>query len=355
MGIMTLEELKIRQMTNQHLLEKTEKLTAVRKLCGVQAQFLSNAVHSLKIRCCDFKEDAVGERLVKNWTIRGTVHVFAEEDLPLFLHFSSADRYRSNDWTIPTFWNQREDWALTPARQAELSEMILAALRERMQTREELKAICRGNGMTQSEEESMFHPWGGGIRELCERGFMHGVVSEEKAYCLSEVFEPMEEDAAELELARRYFTYMGPATIHDAMYFFRVTTGKVKQWLSMLPVISAECKGKTYFYIDDHACYDREIPRCLFLAGFDQLMLAYEKKECIYLPEEHLRKIFNLAGIVMPAVLLDGQVVGKWKKKNRKLMVELFFAVDKSGESAIRSAADELWGEEMEALVIMKN
>jgi len=51
---MTREELKLRQMTNQHLLTPVSTLCAVRDLCGVQAQFMSNAMHALKIRCYDF-------------------------------------------------------------------------------------------------------------------------------------------------------------------------------------------------------------------------------------------------------------------------------------------------------------
>ena len=27
---------------------------------------------------------------------------------------------------------------------------------------------------------------------------------------------------------------------------------------------------------------------------------------------------FNLAGIVMPSILLDGTVIGKWQKKDKK-------------------------------------
>ena len=50
---MNIEELKIRQLTNQHLLDPTDKLTVVRDLCGVQAQFFPNAMHSLRIRCND--------------------------------------------------------------------------------------------------------------------------------------------------------------------------------------------------------------------------------------------------------------------------------------------------------------
>lgn len=349
---MTTEELKIRQLTNQHLLDKTKRISAVRHLCGMQAQFMSNAIHAMKIRCSDFDEDTAGEGLVKNWTIRGTLHLFAEDDLPLFYGFCGEDLYRCRDWTIKTFWNQRPDWGLTPERQGELSEMILDALRRRAHTREELKEICREKGMTQAEEESMFHPWGGGIRELCERGFIHGTASEEKVYLLSPELEPMTKDAAGLELARRYFTYMGPATIHDAMYFFRVTASQVKKWLNRLPVISVECQGKTYYYIENDVSYDREIPRCLFLAGFDPLMLGYEKKENLYLPQEHMRKIFNLAGIVMPAVLLDGQVAGKWKMKDGRVTVEVFERIDPGRERDLRDAAETLWGRKLKKLVI---
>ena len=68
---MTIEELKIRQLTNQHLLAPTDKMTVVRDLCGVQAQFFPNAMHSLKIRCNDFDEQTVSDGLVKNWSVRG--------------------------------------------------------------------------------------------------------------------------------------------------------------------------------------------------------------------------------------------------------------------------------------------
>lgn len=340
---MTSDEIKLRQLTNQYLVTPADKKTVVEKLCGIQAQFMPNARHSLKIRCNDFAEDTWKDGLVKNWTIRGTVHVFAKEDLSLFLSCCGSENYRRNEWDMPSFWNQRDCWALTPQRQAYFSEMILESLKERAHTREELKSICREHGMTEPEESSMFDPWGGGIRELCERGFIHYVVQEEKAYCLSPVCTLMPKEEAELELARRYFTNIAPATIHDAMYFFHTSATRVKQWLSCLPVISAECGGKTYYYIENGKRYDHDIPKCLFLAGFDQLMLGYEKKESLYLKPEHQRAIFSLSGIVMSPILLDGHVVGKWKKKNRKWKMELFETLGEQEKRLIRETAESLW------------
>ena len=145
---MTLEELKIRQMTNQYLIRKGTKETVVRDLCGVQAQFLGNAIHSLRIRCHDFEESTVKDGLAKNWTLRGTVHVFSEKDLPLFIRCNNGADYRRNQWNGYTFWNQRDKWALSPERQAYLSEVILEALGNGSKTREELKEICREKGMT---------------------------------------------------------------------------------------------------------------------------------------------------------------------------------------------------------------
>lgn len=279
---MTIEEIKIRQLTNQYLVTPAEKLTVVRDLCGIQSQFMVNAMHSLKIRCNDFDEATVTDGLVKNWTLRGTVHVFAEDDLPLFIRCNNGADYLSDNFSGHTFWNQRDRWTLTPERQSELSRVIVDAIAKESRTRDRLKEICRAHGMTDAEEGSMFDPWGGGIRELCERGFMNYVVQEKKAYCLSPRFTPMPDETAMFEIARRYFTNIAPATIHDAMYFLGAKQSKVKKWLSQLPVCSTECNGKTYFYIENRKRYDHPIPDCLFLAGFDQLMLGYQKKACIY-------------------------------------------------------------------------
>ena len=84
---MTLQEVKRTRLACQFLTRPCDKRSVVRGLCGVQAQFLSNARHALRIRCTeDLSDESWGEGLVKNWTLRGTMHVFGEEDLPLFLY-----------------------------------------------------------------------------------------------------------------------------------------------------------------------------------------------------------------------------------------------------------------------------
>ena len=71
-------------------------------------------------------------------------------------------------------------------------------------------------------------------------------------------------------------------------------------------------------------------------------MLGYEKTESLFLPKEHMRDIFNLAGIVRPAILVNGTVVGWWNLKNRKLKVTLFSPAD---QKLISDIATRLWSD----------
>lgn len=45
----------------------------------------------------------------------------------------------------------------------------------------------------------------------------------------------------------------------------------------------------------------------------------------------------------MPAVLLRGQVAGRWKKQGSKLTVELFEPLEDTDRAKIRDAAESMW------------
>lgn len=341
---METQAIRYARLHNQFLLSPGSLQQVTQGLCGIQAQFFSHARHALRIRCGEMIEQMPIASLAKAWTLRGTMHLIHTDDFPLFLA-GSGQQYRKNEWTEKSWWNQRPGWALSPERQQYFTSCILDALLGGPLTREEMKAHCRNKGMSDAEEHSLFDPWGGGIREMCERGFMHYLAQEEKAFCLSPIIQPMAAQEAELELARRYFTHYGPATVHDAMYFFHAPAKKIKDWLNKLPVKEILSDGHLYYGMDSHLPQEGEIPACLFLAGFDPLMLGYEKKENPFLPPEYMRKIFSLSGIVMPGLLIDGQVKGLWKEKDRRLMITLFEPLTKRQIAAVEETARSIWHE----------
>ena len=327
---MTMEEIKLRRLTGQHLLTPSDTQIVVKDLCGVQAQFLSHALHGLSIRCTEVSTTG----LVKSWTNRGTMHLFSVDDLPLFLHEGRSHFLRPVD-------TLESDAYISADRKAYFSDLIVDAVSQGIDEREALKVVCEKAGMTEGESQSLFDPWGGTIRALCEAGRICHRVQEKKAYQLCPAFEPMAEEPARIELARRYFTHFGPATVKDAAYFFATTQAKVKSLLKQLPVTETSLDGKSYFYID-YGLPIGDLPDCLFLAGFDQLMLGYEKTESLFLPKEHMRDIFNLAGIVRPTILVNGTVVGWWNLKNRKLKITLFSPAD---QKLIFDTASRLWSD----------
>ena len=260
------------------------------------------------------------------------MHLFSVDDLPLFLHEGRSHFLRPVD-------TLESDAYISADRKAYFADLIVDAISQGIDERKALKVVCEKAGMTESESKSLFDPWGGMIRALCEAGRICHKVQEKKAYQLCPAFEPMSEEPACLELAHRYFTHFGPATVKDAAYFFGTTQATIKSWLKRLPVTEIMLDGNSYFYIDNNLPTG-DPPTCLFLAGFDQIMLGYEKTESQFLPKEHMRDIFNLAGIVRPAILVNGIVVGWWNLKNRKLKITLFFPVD---QKLIEHAATGLW------------
>ena len=155
----------------------------------------------------------------------------------------------------------------------------------------------------------------------------------------------MEERDALLEQTRRYFTSYGPASVHDAAYYFGTSQTEIKKRLAQLPVEAAECEGQQLFCLQSGKAPGRALPDCLFLAGFDPLMLGYEKKRSVFLPPEYLRGIFSLSGIVMPPVLLRGSVAGRWKRSGKRLLITQFRPFSKEERGFVEAAAVCLWGE----------
>ena len=71
------------RLGGQHLLtQRASNAEIAADLCGAQAQILRNALFTLQSRTGS--SDFSG--LLKTWTLRGTLHLIPESDLPLYVH-----------------------------------------------------------------------------------------------------------------------------------------------------------------------------------------------------------------------------------------------------------------------------
>ena len=341
---MTEYELKCRRLHAQHLLSPTEPLSAAGGLCGLQAQFLRNAVHALRIR----SDTAELAGLVKTWTLRGTVHLLPERDLPLYLrHCGTAEDVCMSGWYR---WRTERGGANPPERERMLARLLTEAVANGIDEREALRTHLRACGMTAAEEAHAFDPWGGLIRELAEIGvlaFQIGMAddthpAEQKRYRLLRPFTPLAEDAAQEEIARRYLLHYGPATLRDAAYFLHWTQAEIRKAFERTGAVTADCAGRRFYSLPG-AVPVEDIPPVVLLAGFDPLMLGYRKEDNPFLPQEHLRGIFSLAGIVHPAILLKGRVVGRWKEAKGKVELTPFEPLQPADQQLIAGEAERLF------------
>ena len=117
---------------------------------------------------------------------------------------------------------------------------------------------------------------------------------------------------------------------------------ELKAYLQALSCQTLTCDGRTYYYITVPSRLPA-IPKCLFLAGFDPLLLGYEKKDSPFLPPAYVKMVFNNTGIVFPALLRDGTVQGKCKEQPRHIEVTAFAHWNKTQIAAIQKTANTLW------------
>ncbi|MDR3229906.1 MAG: winged helix DNA-binding domain-containing protein [Synergistaceae bacterium] len=334
------ERLLCARLKNQFLLDRAPCATVVSELCGLQAQFANNPKYALRIRGGDFDEADWNRGLVKTWSFRHTLHTVRLDELGLFLSARG----------IPSKWEA--DWNIEGRRMEALAGFLLEQINSGVSGREALRAKCREVGIGGEELANIFHGWGGLFYEMSRRGMIayHPGTAKNFVPCVG--VEYMDRDQARAILLRRYFRRFGPATLEDCAAF----TGYKKREIAGvvekhgIALRSAMLGNTEYFYLSrlPASC---EIPHCLFLAGFDQMIMGYRDRSPI-LDEKSRRQTITVSGIVNPTVLLRGRVCAKWKKDGAKLVISPFTKIPKKDRNAIAALGEHLFGDTAEGGVV---
>ena len=342
---MQIDDILLLRMNRQYLFAPAkDEFMVLHGLCGLQAQFYGNCLHTLRLRCGKAPdEDILRTSAAKTWRLRGTLHLIALDDLPLFLYDGRSHFLRPCD-------TMENDDHLSAARKRELAAIIFDAAQKGCGGREELRLICREHGMTANEEQSAFDPWGGLLRALCESGVLCHTAQQKKAFRPCPPFAPMTKADALRALMRRYLTHYGPVTVQDAAYFFGLPQRELLPVIESLSPQELICKGKIFYSLGD-INITGDLSCCRFLAGFDPLMLGYEKRSNPFLPEEALRGVFTLAGIVRPSILLDGKIVGVWKRRGKAVELTWLIPLQSLQCKRIEEEALRIFGDSVSKLV----
>ena len=197
----------------------------------------------------------------------------------------------------------------------------------------------------------VFYGWGGLIREMVTRGQIVCGTGTQKEYFIPKSVVWVDRDQARRVFLRRYFAHYGPATVSDCRYFFGNWKKKDMDPLlkELLPTLNCMEIGSKRYYSAREPVTEGDMPPCVLVPGFDQLVLGYRDRDRM-IDARFLRELTNMAGIVFPSVLIRGRIQARWKLAGKQVIVTSFDRRLKKDEAAIRRKVKEVFGKQIKGV-----
>lgn len=283
---------------------------------AVQAQDYLGALWGIgqRVRNCTetLVEAAEARRaIVRTWPMRGTLHFVAAADARWMTELL-APRVLARH---AARW--KRDFGIDAALVARADDVLGGALAGgRRLTREELYAALEARRIRTGASRGLHLLLGLALRgRIC----LAGRVGKQHSFALLDEWLPdarrLDPGAALVELATRYFTSHGPATARDFAWWAGITATDARSAIDgAQPGLEAERRdGDTWWR--GPARRGRAAPRpphVRLLPAFDEYTVAYADRSA--LPEPGLRRGARGMGLLSPVVIVDGHVVGTWRR-----------------------------------------
>ena len=315
----------------------------VRWFGATQAQEYAWSLYANGLRMPDASERAIEQAItdrtiVRTWPMRGTIHFVPAEDAQWMLrllarrtNLKAASIYRRAGLSDETF--------------AQAGETLRQALRGgKVAPRKQLYAALEAAGIATSGEQRGLHLLGYWAREgLICLGPREG---KQPTFTLLDEWVPqarqLDGDEALATLARRYVASHGPATDRDFAWWSGLTLTEVRRGLHLVAGEFAQetVAGQTYWASATSAPAPRPpTQRAYLLPPYDEFTVAYTDRSAALDPA-FPNDPFTILG---PVVVVDGRLVGTWKRALSKQAVivnlRLFAPLDGERQAAVEQAA----------------
>jgi hypothetical protein len=131
---------------------------------------------------------------------------------------------------------------------------------------------------------------------------------------------PKNRSEALAELAKRYFTSRGPATLQDFVWWSGLSVADAKTGLeaSLNQLVPATIHEQTYYLSQNDRLTSQEDTLIHLLPGFDEYLLGYKNRFASLDPEHNLIWCPGNNGMFMPYLVIDGKMAGTWKRTVKK-------------------------------------
>ncbi len=316
----------------------------VERLGMVQAQDYLGALWAVGVRLPDAREadieKALAERrIVRTWPARGTLHFVGAADVRWILHLLASR-------TVARTSARARQLGLDDDAFARSGDVLTQTLEGgRQLSREELYQALEAAGIS-TEGQRGIHILG----RLAQLGLICFGARRGKQQTFTLLDEwippakPLSHDHALAELARRYFTGHGPATLPDFVWWSGLTTADARAGLEMAQryLAAEEIDGQTYWQPASALEDPADPPEACLLPAFDEYLVGYTDRSAVLDPRYVLATNAG-GGMLSPVIVVDGQVVGTWKRILKRETVVItpswFRAPRKAQQAALLQAA----------------
>ncbi len=153
-------------------------------------------------------------------------------------------------------------------------------------------------------------------------------------------------DESLAELAQRYFTSHGPATLKDFAWWSGLSVADATKALESVKsqFIYEVVSDDTYWLKADNPAFNGKTDSVHLLPAFDEFLISYRDRSAA-LELAHNRKAVSNNGIFYPVIVINGQVAGTWKRTTQKDKMKIepsfFAAITKKSGSLIEKEIGE--------------
>jgi Winged helix DNA-binding domain len=339
---MTPAKLLHHRLHNQRLAATNFKDPAdpVRWLGAVQAQDYLGSLWAIGLRTRSATQKAVERAIalrtiVRTWPMRGTLHFVAAEDAHWMLELMTPRVVAASAGRLEKQYGLDEK-AFGRSREAVTRELEGG----RRLTRDALYRTLESARISTGDGRGLHITWRMAHDGLICFGPREG---KRQTFVLLDEWVPgakrMARDEALAELARRYFTSHGPATVHDFAWWSGLLLSDASAGLAMASgaLVSVDLADRKYWTAPS-APPAGSSPRAFLLPAFDEYTVAYRDRAPVLEPGPARRA--DGMDVLRPAIVLNGRVVGTWARTLGKDSVEVAVSpFTRLGTTARRAAA----------------
>ena len=151
-------------------------------------------------------------------------------------------------------------------------------------------------------------------------------------------------EASLAELARRYFTTRGPATLQDFMWWSGLTAADAREAVALADRdVIADPYGRATYYRGAQAAPGKLPALAHLLPTYDEYMVAYRDRATIGTPPAKPHGVGE-STLLGPSIVVAGEIVGSWSRSivKQRLAIELhpWRTLTPREQAAVERAAD---------------